>query len=387
MTGDSIRAHVLSVQIIPAVDAGLAKKMALSPEIRSIGLVTCDSDDVGYAAVDEATKQAAVEVVYARSMYAGAANASTALAGEFLGILGGANVQDVKSGVQHAVHYIENEAHFVSANDEDSVVYFAHCISRTGTYLSKAANVEEGASIAYLIAPPLESVYALDQALKAADVRVAVLYGPPSETNFGGGLLTGSQAACKAACEAFARAVEEVAAHPREEFPLPAGKREYETSLDGGRLVIKNHPRIVLRGKLDSALASILQIQLDAKESGNGELYGELSEMAELIKKLVGADFTGKPIGETQLFGYDAELLRQTSHSPQTFGFSGHIMPGPEHGREFVSLNKLRTELREVELAAVAAYEGELDERIDILTALNRLSSAAYILCLKYARK
>ena len=32
----------------------------------------------------------------------------------------------------------------------------------------------------------------LDAALKAADVRLCVFYGPPSETNFGGGLLTGS---------------------------------------------------------------------------------------------------------------------------------------------------------------------------------------------------
>ena len=38
--------------------------------------------------------------------------------------------------------------------------------------------------------------------------------GPPTETNFGGGLLTGSRSACEAACEAFARAVKEVAAAP-----------------------------------------------------------------------------------------------------------------------------------------------------------------------------
>ena len=36
----------------------------------------------------------------------------------------------------------------------------------------------------------------------------------PSETNFGGGLLTGSQSACKSACDAFAAAVEFVADNP-----------------------------------------------------------------------------------------------------------------------------------------------------------------------------
>ena len=45
-------------------------------------------------------------------------------------------------------------------------------------------------------------LYGLDAALKAADVELRVFYGPPSETNFAGGLLTGEQAACRAACEA-----------------------------------------------------------------------------------------------------------------------------------------------------------------------------------------
>ena len=42
------------------------------------------------------------------------------------------------------------------------------------------------------------------------------LFEPPSETNCGGGLLTGTQSACNAACAAFAEAVKAVAARPRE---------------------------------------------------------------------------------------------------------------------------------------------------------------------------
>ena len=68
----------------------------------------------------------------------------------------------------------------------------------------------------YLIAPPLEAVVGLDEALKAADVELVTLYEPPSETNFGGGLLTGTQSACNAACTAFAEAVKAIAARPRE---------------------------------------------------------------------------------------------------------------------------------------------------------------------------
>ena len=77
--------------------------------------------------------------------------------------------------------------------------------------------IPQGEALAYLIAPPLEAMYAVDAAMKAADVELCVLYAPPSETNFGGALLTGSQSACKSACEAFAAAVEYVAENPRVE--------------------------------------------------------------------------------------------------------------------------------------------------------------------------
>ena len=207
-------ATVLAVRLIPRVDAGLRERLKLGPEVHSLGLITCDSDDVGYTALDEATKKAMVSVCYAQSMYAGAANANTSLAGEFLGILAGPSPAEVESGLAAAIHMIEYEASFYSANADDSVVYYAHCISRTGSYLSAQCGIPEGSPLAYLIAPPLESVYAMDKALKAAQVRIVDFYGPPSPTNFGGGLLTGTQADCKAACEAFAKAVISVASNP-----------------------------------------------------------------------------------------------------------------------------------------------------------------------------
>ena len=61
-----------------------------------------------------------------------------------------------------------------------------------------------GQAIAYLVAPPVEAVVALDAALKAAEVRLTELYRPPTETNFAGGLLTGTQSACRAACSTSA---------------------------------------------------------------------------------------------------------------------------------------------------------------------------------------
>lgn len=214
MKGDVLRAKVVSIKMIPNLNGDMAKELKLAPEHRSIGIFTCDIDDVGYTALDEATKKAEVVVVYAKSFYGGAVNANSKLAGEFIGILAGSSPAEVKSGLNAVVECIEHDAAFYSSNEDDTICYFAHCISRTGSYLSDMAGVKEGEALAYLIAPPIEAVYALDAAMKAADVKMAAFFEPPSETNFGGGLLTGSQSACKAACEAFAEKVDFVAENP-----------------------------------------------------------------------------------------------------------------------------------------------------------------------------
>lgn len=214
MRNDPLQAKVLSIKMIPNVYDDLKNKLDLPEGHRSIGMITTDCDDVGYTALDDATKKAQVHVAYAKSFYGGAANANSKLAGEFIGILSGPSPAEVRSGLNAAIDFIENDACFYSANDDDSIAYYAHCVSRTGTFLSDLANIDEGEAIAYLIAPPIEAMYALDAALKAADVKMMEFFGPPSETNFGGGLLTGSQSACKAACDAFAEAVQFVADNP-----------------------------------------------------------------------------------------------------------------------------------------------------------------------------
>ena len=215
MKGDRIRVNVLTSKIVANVHEQLAKELGLAPDQKCIGFVTADCDDVTYIALDEATKMADVKVVYAKSFYGGAANANTKLAGEVIGIIAGPGPGEVKSGLNALINAAESGASFISANEDDSVAYLAHCVSRTGSYLSQVAGIPAGHALAYLIAPPEEAIYGLDAALKAAEVRLVAFYGPPSETNFGGGLLAGSQSACKAACEAFAAAVCSVVENPR----------------------------------------------------------------------------------------------------------------------------------------------------------------------------
>ena len=203
---------ILAVRYLPNASEGLCKGLGVPKERPCLGFLTTDCDDATYIALDEATKAADVEVAYGRSFYAGAANASTPNAGEVIGILAGSTPGIVESGMDAALRLLER----LGFEETDGVPFLAHTVSRCGSYLAKEAGVREGTPIAYLIAPPLESMYAMDFALKAADVTLCKLYAPPSETNFGGGLLTGTQSACQAACDAFAKAVAQVAANPIE---------------------------------------------------------------------------------------------------------------------------------------------------------------------------
>ena len=214
MKGDKIPVKVLSVRTIPQAEEALKRALGLRETERSLGIFTTDCDDASYVAIDAATKMAAVRVVYAKSFYAGASNASTALAGEFIGILAAESPAEVRSGLNAALEYLNDDCCFFSANDDGSVPYFAHCIARTGSFLSELASVPEGTPMAYLIAPPIEAMLGVDAALKIADVQMAQFYGPPTETNFAGALLTGAQADCRAACEAFSNMVTDVAARP-----------------------------------------------------------------------------------------------------------------------------------------------------------------------------
>ena len=203
---------VLAVRYLANASPSLCQALGAPKGYPSLGLLTTDCDDATYIALDEATKASEVAVAYGRSFYAGASNASTPNAGEVIGILAGQTPGAVRSGMEAALAALER----LGFQEVNNVPYLAHTVSSVGDFLAKEAGVPVGSALAYLIAPPLEGMYAMDAALKAADVKLCKLYSPPSETNFGGGLLSGTQSACDAACAAFAVAVAEVAARPIE---------------------------------------------------------------------------------------------------------------------------------------------------------------------------
>ena len=207
-----IPVNALAVRYLANASPALCEALGAPKGYPSLAMLTTDCDDATYIALDAATKAADVQVAYGRSFYAGAANASTPNAGEVIGILAARTPGDARSGMDAALAALQR----VGFEEVNKVPYLAHTVSSAGSFLAKEAGVRPGTALAYLIAPPLEGIYAMDAALKAADVRLCKAYAPPSETNFGGGLLSGTQSACDAACAAFAAAVAEVAARPVE---------------------------------------------------------------------------------------------------------------------------------------------------------------------------
>ena len=155
-------------------------------------------------------------------------------------------------------------------------------------------------------------------------------------------------------------------------------KPEHMTHLSGDVLVEKIHPRIAFRGAVDTLEAEILLCQLEIPH-----LQKALDEVLQLARHLLRCEVLGEPAKETTLGGLDTMALRAHSHRPQDFYGQPHFMPSVTDGRAVLLLNRLRTLVRHTERKAVAA----LPDRMDILQALNRMSSYLYILMIREKAK
>ena len=208
--------NVLSIRRLPRADAALVRAYGGDPARHTaLGLVTVDQDDPTYVALDEATKHAPVDVIFAKSFYAGAAHASGRLSGEILGVFGAADPESIDQALDAFVRCLAHDACFYDADGKGTITVFPHVIASLGEYLSKESGLAPGEPMAYLVAPPLEASIALDAALKAADVRAVKIMPPPTETNFAAAWLTGTLDECEAAAVAYAAAVVDVANAPK----------------------------------------------------------------------------------------------------------------------------------------------------------------------------
>jgi ethanolamine utilization protein EutL len=415
-----VKPRALSVRRIDDAAPALAEALGLPPRQRALGMVTATSDDALFASLDQGTKASAADVVYAKSFYAGSSYPSGPLSGECIGIYAAQDPAEIDAALDACLDYLETEAWFyaveIAGQPGRPVVFFPHVIASVGRYLAPLADAAVGSAVAYLIAPPLESIVGLDAACKAARTTLGKWFGPPSETNFGGGYLVGDQAACEAAARAFADAIIDVCRAPRGRrdetgaTPSPAltldpnGKyRALETGerfatkpdhlthlTSDASLVPKTHPRIVARGKLDLLQSAVLDAQAAADAEDARMLVGELGEILELARALVGAEVTGKPAPAVRLFGLGDDELRDATHHTQELYGVPFMYPDVRQGPVVAKLGLARAVAREAEVAITAAFPAETGgatappTRADLAHALNRISSALYLLACKY---
>ena len=171
----------------------------------------------------------------------------------------------------------------------------------------------------------------------------------------------------------------------RARYRLPGGgyleeKPEHMTHLNAEVLVPKTHPRIAFRGKMDTLEAELILCQLAAEQ-----LREPVGEILALARQIIRCDVLEEQLKWEKLCGLTEDQQRQRSHFPQEYYGQAHFMPTAEDGAVIARLNRARCAAREAELAAVRAFsdrEGD-PTRVDLLRALNRMSSMLYILMIR----
>ena len=161
-------------------------------------------------------------------------------------------------------------------------------------------------------------------------------------------------------------------------------KPEHMTHLNAEVLVQKTHPRIIFRGKMDTLEAELILCQLE-----NEKLVTPVGEILALARKIIHCEVLEEPLKQEKLCGLTEEEQRKRSHFPQEYYNQPHFMPSAAEGKVIARLNRARCAAREAELAALHAFSDRQGNptRVDILQALNRMSSMLYILMIQWKSK
>ena len=164
-------------------------------------------------------------------------------------------------------------------------------------------------------------------------------------------------------------------------------KPEHMTQLFGNKLVCKDHPRILFRGKLDALQADVVlaQAMIQAAQ-GSQSLIKDLADILKDLREMMKCEVLDEEMAETTVIGLTHEELRAQSHNPMKYyNIKQMVLPDYTMGTEYAWLNKLRTALRETEVAACQAFHsGKTYIRKDIIEELNRLSSALHIMMCRH---
>lgn len=150
------------------------------------------------------------------------------------------------------------------------------------------------------------------------------------------------------------------------------------THLTAEKMVAKSDPRLGFRAALDGTIALAVWLQIELAESWQPWLADIRSRLGNIMR----ADAVDEPLAEQTIVGLSEDALHRLSHQPLRYLDHDHLVPEASHGREAALLNLLRAKVRETETLAAQVFITRRFEvqRPDILQALNRLSSAVYVM-------
>lgn len=161
-------------------------------------------------------------------------------------------------------------------------------------------------------------------------------------------------------------------------------KPEDMTAIFGNQLVFKDHPRIEFRGKMDSLESEVLYTIGLFRDSEDTETLRGLRELYEYLRLALRAEVLNENLPDFTLLNYTADEIRSFTHHPKETFSMDHLRLTGEEPLEVLAINRLRTQVRELEVLATKVFRREKSvEREDLIKGLNRLSSGFYYLMFK----
>jgi len=152
-------------------------------------------------------------------------------------------------------------------------------------------------------------------------------------------------------------------------------KPEHMTQLDATTFAPKTAPRLKLRGRVDSLHAFVMLAAAMARRDRLDALARHLDTLAAYCREIMSTEYNVRRVAPLTLAGMDATQLHAISHWPDRHLGIEHIVPGADDHEILHWLNVVRTQAREVEVVALESLVPA-----DLAHALNRLSSAVYVL-------
>lgn len=160
-----------------------------------------------------------------------------------------------------------------------------------------------------------------------------------------------------------------------------AEKPDSLTQLNACHYASKNHPRIRLRGRIDTLQAYALLAASRAEAAGKQWLCADLGTVAAYCRELMSAEYNERAAAAPSIGSHTEAEIHAATHDPQKHLGIAHLAPGVEDPELLHWLNLLRCQAREAELVALDAFPSPHDESgASIVHGLNRLSSVVYYL-------